>query len=96
MTAPPDRSVHRWLRFREDLGILLWASFLSACIATMVFFAFFDPLFLSDDTAPPTWLKDRLTAYTAGFFFFWVICAMASFVTAWLIDTRDETGAGQA
>ncbi|HEX7012767.1 MAG TPA: hypothetical protein VF161_08470 [Steroidobacteraceae bacterium] len=80
----------RWIRFRTDLGILLWASFLAACLATMVFFAYFDPVLLGRDEAPPAWLQDRMTAYTVGFFFFWAIGAIASFLTAWLIDTRSS------
>jgi hypothetical protein len=78
----------RWPRFVADLGILLWASFLAACVATLLFFAFFDPLLLADDDAPPSWLADRNTAYAIGFFFFWSICTIASFLTAYLIDTR--------
>lgn len=80
----------RWSRFREDLGILLWASFLAACVATMFFFAYFDPRLLGDDAAPARWLADRNTAYAAGFFFFWSVCTIASFLTAYLIDTRPD------
>lgn len=76
------------VRIRIDAGIVVWASFLAACIATMVFFALFDPLLLSDDLAPPAWLGDRMTAYTIGFFFFWSICALASGFTAFLVGTR--------
>jgi hypothetical protein len=75
-------------RIRIDAGIVVWASFLAACIATMVFSAFFDPLLLADDVAPPAWLGDRMTAYTIGFFFFWSTCALASAFTAFLVGTR--------
>lgn len=75
-------------RLRIDIGIVVWASFLGACLATMVFFALFDPLLLAHDAAPPRWLADRLTAYTLGFFFFWIVCGAASAFTAFLIDTR--------
>ena len=75
-------------RIRIDAGIVAWASFLAACIATMVFFAFFDPLLLEDDVAPPAWLSDRMTGYTIGFFFFWLICALASAFTAFLVDRQ--------
>jgi hypothetical protein len=77
-------------RLRQDAGVLLWSSFLAACVATMVFFAYFDPLLMSEDHSPPRWLADRMTAYTVGFFFFWIVCAIASFLTAWLIDTRER------
>jgi len=75
-------------RIRIDTGIVIWASFLAACIGTMVFFALFDPLLLADDIAPPAWLRDRMTAYTIGFFFFWLVSGLASAFTAFLVDTR--------
>ena len=40
-------------RIRIDTGIVLWASFLAASIATMMFFGLFDPVLLADDVAPP-------------------------------------------
>jgi hypothetical protein len=82
-------------RTRIDAGIVIWASFLAACIATMVFFAFFDPLLLVDDRAPPSWLRDRMTGYTIGFFFFWITCALASAFTALLVDTRADPAASE-
>lgn len=82
-------------RIRIDAGIVIWASFLAACIATMVFFAFFDPLLLVDDRAPPSWLRDRMTGYAIGFFFFWITCALASAFTALLVDTRADPAASE-
>lgn len=75
---------------RQDAGAFLWSSFLAACLATMVFFAFFDPLLLAHDDAPPAWLADRMTGYAVGFFFFWFVCAVAAVLTAYLIDTRPD------
>ena len=40
------------------------------------------------DFHPPAWLANRMTGYTVGFFFFWGVCTIASFLTAYLIDTR--------
>lgn len=77
-------------RLSIDVGIVVWASFLAACLATMVFFAFFDPLLLAHDGAPPRWLSDRMTGYAIGFFFFWLTCALASALTALLVETRTE------
>ena len=82
-----------WPHFREDLGVLLWASFLAACVATLLFFACFDPQLLVDDRAPPQWLADRRAGYTVGFFFFWMMSAIASFLTAYLIETRGNGAA---
>lgn len=89
-TAAPNAS--RWPHFREDLGVLLWASFLAACVATLLFFACFDPQLLVEDAAPPAWLADRRAGYTVGFFFFWMMSAIASFLTAYLIETRSAAG----
>jgi hypothetical protein len=36
----------------QKVGAILWPSFFAACIATMVFFAFVDPLQLRDITFP--------------------------------------------
>ena len=91
----PPRAEKRslWPHFREDLGVLLWASFLAACVATLLFFACFDPQLLVDNHAPPPWLADRRAGYTVGFFFFWMMSAIASFLTAYLIETRSNTTA---
>ncbi|WP_116809300.1 hypothetical protein [Steroidobacter cummioxidans] len=90
-TEQQTTSPTRWPHFREDLGVLLWASFLAACVATLLFFACFDPQLLVDDAAPPAWLADRRAGYTVGFFFFWMMSAIASFLTAYLIETRSGT-----
>jgi hypothetical protein len=87
-TAQPG--ARRWVRFRQDLGVLLWCSFLAACVATLLFFAYFDPVLLAADDSPPRWLTDRRSGYAIGFFFFWTICTVASFLTAYLIDTRAD------
>lgn len=79
-----------WSRLRQDAGALLWCSFLAACVATMFFFAYFDPVLLAEDAHPPRWLADRMTGYAVGFFFFWVVCSIAAFLTAWLVDTRAD------
>ena len=77
-----------WARLRRDVGPVLWSAFLAACIATMLFFAIFDPVLLMHDDAPPSWLADRRTGYAVGFFFFWMTTTIAALLTAWLIDTR--------
>ena len=52
----PNPHARRWPMMRRDVAILLWASFLAACVATMLFFAMFDPLLLAHDDTPPRWL----------------------------------------
>lgn len=52
---------------------ILWPSFVMAGVATVVFFAIFDP----HDLVAPTWFPDlsRLGAYSIGFFLFWMLTA---------------------
>jgi hypothetical protein len=97
MAAPTDAPGRGriWPRFREDLGVLLWSAFLAACLATALFFAYFDPQLLAADAEPPAWLADRMTGYAVGFFFFWGVCTIASFLTAYLIDTRPSERNGK-
>ena len=80
-------------RTQLDVGVVVWASFLTACVATMVCFAFIDPVLVGHDDAPPPWARDRMTGYAVGFFFFWLSCALASAFTAFLVETRRTDGA---
>ena len=71
---------------------VLWAGFLSACLATLLFFACFDPVQLLDENGWPSWFADRRTGYTLGFFFFWGMGTLAAGLSAWLLTpaaTRD-------
>ncbi|MFL9880014.1 hypothetical protein PQR63_16555 [Herbaspirillum rhizosphaerae] len=52
---------------------ILWASFLAAIAAEGCFFAWFDP----DELLNLTTQRDRLAAYTLGFFFLWLFCAIS-------------------
>lgn len=66
---------------------ILWSSFLAACVGEMVFFAIFDPhdLLTSWHSAPPS----RITIYSVGFFFFWLLTGMASGLT-WVLTRPAE------
>lgn len=87
---PPSPS---WSRFSERVGVTSWTSFLAACIETVVFFAYFDPLVLGSNEAAPTWLALRPAAYAAGFFFFWVFTFAASALTAYMLDSSSNVAA---
>ena len=84
-------AVRAWSRFGQRAGVTLWASFLAACVETLVFFACFDPLLLGSFDAAPVWLALRPAAYAAGFFFFWLFAFMAAAVTAYLLDSRSNS-----
>lgn len=67
----------------QRVGAVLWPSFFAAGVATMVFFAFVDPLALRDMTFPELALTRGL-GYTIGFFAFWGATAASSLFT-WLL-----------
>lgn len=65
------------------LGAILWPSFFSAAVSTVVFFIFVDPLVLRDITFPEFEIS-RHGGYTIAFFMFWLATAAASTFT-WLL-----------
>jgi hypothetical protein len=68
----------------QRLGAILWPSFFAAGVATMVFFAFVDPLALRQITFPRLPVT-REVGYTLGFFLFWSATASASLFTSLLL-----------
>lgn len=68
----------------QRIGAIAWPSFFAAGVATMVFFAFVDPLALRDLTFPSLTLTREL-GYTVGFFMFWLATASSSLFTWWLL-----------
>lgn len=67
----------------QRVGAILWPSFFAAGVATMVFFAFVDPLELRDLTFPGLEIS-RSLGYSLAFFMFWVATAASSFFT-WIL-----------
>ena len=82
---PPTRAE----RFRaltrpaRVVGILVWASFLTASLATMFCFAILDPQALAAGEAPGWW-SSRLQVYGIGFLFFWLV-GIAAAPLAWML-----------
>lgn len=74
-------------RQQRDALVIGWCSFLTAAVATMIFFGFVDPLALADVTEPPLPV-DRMGGYALGFFFFWILAAASATLTVYLIRTR--------
>jgi hypothetical protein len=61
---------------------VLWPSFLTAGVATILFFAAFDPLDLIGSAGAA--VGDlRLGVYTVGFFLFWLLTAASSLLTCY-------------
>lgn len=73
-------------RRAQCIGSVVWPSFLGACLASLLFFGSFDPQPLASQLLGED--AGRLAGYTLGFFFFWLISASASALTAYLLVTR--------
>ncbi len=91
-TDPPDPPVIS-LPWGQRFGVVAWPSFFAAGVATMVFFAFVDPLQLRDITFPDVPLS-REAGYSIAFFLFWSATAGASLFTAILIRTPPPRARG--
>ncbi|WP_405231492.1 hypothetical protein [Lentisalinibacter salinarum] len=68
-----------------------WASFLTACIASVLFFAVFDPARLAEAADWPLEFS-RMGGYALLFFFFWAIGIGAAGIT--LVLMRRDRGDG--
>jgi hypothetical protein len=81
------RGARKWSRNKQAVATVIWISFLAASVATMLFFAVFAPveLFASLDVE-----IESQSGYAIGFFFFWIISAGCSAVTAWLVRTAPK------
>jgi hypothetical protein len=89
--APDRRRSARSL----DVALVLWPSFLAACAASLLFFAAVDPVLLRD--AGPRLFAglDRESGYALGFGFFWLVGAIASALSVYLIRTARSSGPAQ-
>lgn len=72
---------------RSILMVILWPSFLTACVASGLLFSLIDPeqLILLDDRIQ----LSNLGVYTAGFFVFWLLGATSSGLTV-LLSTNSK------
>ena len=78
------RGARKWSRNAQAVATVVWISFLAASVATMLFFALFDPVELFATVGRDVGSQ---SGYALGFFFFWFISAGCSAVTAWLVRT---------
>ncbi|BAZ92797.1 hypothetical protein TspCOW1_23460 [Thiohalobacter sp. COW1] len=67
---------------------ILWPSFLTSSLATILFFTAFDPLYLLAGTALAE--LSRMGAYTLGFFLFWGLTTLTSGLTCYFSQPCDE------
>jgi hypothetical protein len=61
----------------RGVAVVAWSAFLAAALATMLCFAFIDPLAVSAGEVPEWW-SSRLMVYAVGFFFFWLVGLVAA------------------
>lgn len=92
MITEEYRGAQQWSRDKQAIFSVVWISFLTAAVATMVFFALFDPAELAAVFDSDLEIS-RDAGYAAGFFFFWIICAICSGVTAFLVRTAPKRDA---
>lgn len=85
--GPEGKSSRPWRQRQRDFANVLWVSFLTASVATMVFFASVDPEVLSGNNTLG-WEISRQSGYALGFFGFWVLTALTGFLTVYLVRTE--------
>jgi hypothetical protein len=76
------RGARQWSRNAQAIAIVVWISFLSAAVGVDLTGIFDEDLDIGRDAG-----------YAAGFFFFWVLTASCSAVTAWLVRTAKKRDA---
>lgn len=87
---PPDalpEPPRTWKRRQRDVAYILWISFLTAAVATMVFFASVDPEVLSGNNTLG-WEISRDAGYALGFFGFWLLTASTAALVVMLVRTE--------
>jgi hypothetical protein len=85
--AAPSPASSRRARRALDVALILWPSFLAACAASLLFFAAVDPVLLRD-AGPRLFVGlEREAGYALGFVFFWLVGAIASTLSLYLVRT---------
>lgn len=84
MNDPHDLLTSNRRQLIQQWGAIAWPSFVAAGLASMVFFAFVDPLRLREISFPGRSISREL-GYTMGFFMLWGVTAAASTLTWYLL-----------
>lgn len=79
--------MNHWNWRQRSIAIVVWPSFLAACLGTLLFFAGVDATALKHTFAFDIDLSHE-AVYSIGFFLFWLIAAVASAMSTWLIRTE--------
>lgn len=65
----------------QKIIAVLWPSFLTAGVATILFFAYFDPQLLMQISGYG--YVSRMGGYTLGFFLFWILTSLTCVLTCY-------------
>lgn len=65
----------------QKIVAVLWPSFLTAGVATILFFAYFDPQLLMQVSGYGE--ITRMAGYTIGFFLFWLLTSITCVMTCY-------------
>lgn len=65
----------------QKVVAVLWPSFLTAGVATILFFAYFDPQLLMQVSGYGE--ISRMAGYTIGFFLFWLLTSITCVMTCY-------------
>lgn len=88
---PEGKQSPVWRRSKRDFANVVWISFLTAAVATMVFFSMVDPEVLSGNNTLG-WEISRQTGYAFGFFGLWLLTGITSFLSVYLVRTERRAG----
>lgn len=78
----------REIPFIQRVVAVAWPSFLTAGVATILFFTAFDPQVLLADTDYAD--ISRLGAYSIGFFLFWLLTSTTCILTCYFLRPCDR------
>jgi hypothetical protein len=80
-TLPATHSDKNQLPLVQQIVSVMWPSFLTASLATIVFFTVFDPQELAAIGGMPE--LTRIGGYTLGFFSFWILTSLSCALTCY-------------
>lgn len=76
-----DKSLEKDIPTIQRVVAILWPSFLTAGVATILFFAYFDPQLLMQISGYG--YVSRMGGYTVGFFLFWLLTSSTCVLTCY-------------
>ena len=79
--------MQHWNQRRRNIAVVIWPSFLAACLGTLLFFAKIDATRLPHAFVFAVDLSDQ-AIYSIGFMFFWLIALVATSMSTWLLRTE--------